>query len=562
MKRFLTWLFLTLPVLAQAQFTFTTNDDNTLTVTGYTGTNEDIVIPDSTNGYPVASIGTAAFYGFTKITSVTIPNSITHIGMAAFNSCYGLTSVAIPASVTNIEDYAFFYCTNLTAIAVDDANPNYSSADGVLFNKDKTLLMQFPFGKTGSYAIPGSVTRLADEAFGIFPYYLQDPLLYSACPGLTNIIIPGSIVSIGDSAFSHCTGLKNVIISNGVTSIGTNAFSWCLNLSDITIPNSVTNIDGQAFYYSGLTHITIPGSVNNLEPEAFAACSSLTNVIMLDGVTDIGKAEFNFCTNLTSVVFPDSLASIGERAFWFCSSLTNVAIPANVADIGDFAFSGCASLININVSGDNVFYKSVDGVLFDGDQTTLIQFPGGRGGNYRIPGGVFNIGDYAFGSYIPAGSQDAFLFGYPSSCVSLTNLTIPATVTTIGDGAFARLYNLTSIYFEGDAPDGGGDLYGSVAVAYYLPGMNGWETYFQNLPTIPWLPAMQTSDANFGVQTNQFGFNIKWASGQTVVVEASTNLSNPDWQPVQTNTLTTGTAYFSDPQWTNYPNRFYRLRSP
>jgi len=97
---------------------------------------------------------------------------------------------------------------------------------------------------------------------------------------------------------------------------------------------------------------------------------------------------------------------------------------------------------------------------------------------------------------------------------------------------------------------------------YYLPGSMGWGTTYGDVPTGLWLPQMQTSGMNFKIHTNQFGFNISWASGQTVVVEASTNLSNPDWQPVQTNTLTTGSAYFNDSQWTNYPGRFYRLRSP
>jgi hypothetical protein len=100
------------------------------------------------------------------------------------------------------------------------------------------------------------------------------------------------------------------------------------------------------------------------------------------------------------------------------------------------------------------------------------------------------------------------------------------------------------------------------AVVYYLPGSTGWGTTFGSPPltTMLWLPQMLTNDGSFGVQTNQFGFNISWASGQTVVVEASTNIIS--WQPVQTNTLKTGTTYFSDPQWTNYPGRFYRLRSP
>ncbi len=89
-----------------------------------------------------------------------------------------------------------------------------------------------------------------------------------------------------------------------------------------------------------------------------------------------------------------------------------------------------------------------------------------------------------------------------------------------------------------------------------------WGATFDKLPTALWLPQAQTGDDNFGVQTNQFGFNLNWASGQTVVVEACTNLANPVWNPVATNTLMDGSSYFSDSQWTNYPGRFYRLRSP
>ena len=99
---------------------------------------------------------------------------------------------------------------------------------------------------------------------------------------------------------------------------------------------------------------------------------------------------------------------------------------------------------------------------------------------------------------------------------------------------------------------------------YYLPGTTGWSDFSDQagVPTALWLPQMQTADTSFGAPTNQFGFNINWAGGQTVVVEACTNLVHPVWQPLQTNTLTTGTANFSDPQWANYSARFYRLRSP
>jgi hypothetical protein len=530
-------LLLALPAMVKAQFTFTTNDDNTITLTQYTGSNNVVVIPATTNGYPVTSVGDTAFAGCVNLTSIEFPGSITNIGSGAFNSCFGLTNVAIPASVNTIGDYAFVYCTNLTAINVDAANLNYSSADGVLFDKDRSILLQFPSGKAGSYSIPGSVTRLADEAFGLddHGYY---PFNFSSCIGLTNLIIPGSITNIGDSSFSHCAGLSSVTLSDGIASIGVEAFSWCTNLNNAAIPSSVTSIGDLAFYYSGLTNVTISSSVTNLGLGAFAVCSSLANVTIQDGVTSIGEAGFDFCTNLTDIVFPDSITNIGDRAFWFCTGLTNIVIPGNVIQIGQYAFSACANLMNITVVAGNPVYSSVNGVLFNEDQTILIQFPGGRGGNYTVPINVTGIGSYAFGNY-----GVSYGYGYPINSTPI------------------------NVYFQGNAPNSNGELdgfYGNVTLTvYYLPETTGWDNIsFGNALTAFWLPQVQTTDGSFGVKTNQFGFNINWASGQTVVVEACTNLFNPDWQPVQTNTFSSGTAYFSDPLWTNYPGRFYRLRSP
>jgi hypothetical protein len=140
-------------------------------------------------------------------------------------------------------------------------------------------------------------------------------------------------------------------------------------------------------------------------------------------------------------------------------------------------------------------------------------------------------------------------------------------VTTIGNLAFEFCANLKEVFFNGNVPDFiGASIFNGTqnVIVYYLPGTIGWNDFANNtgVPTAPWLPAMLTNDGSFGVQTNQFGFNINWASGQTVVVEACADLSNPTWSTVGTNTLTGGSCYFSDPQWANYPNRFYRLRSP
>ena len=149
-------------------------------------------------------------------------------------------------------------------------------------------------------------------------------------------------------------------------------------------------------------------------------------------------------------------------------------------------------------------------------------------------------------------------------CTSLTSVTIPNSVTNIGVGAFAGCTSLTSVYFQGNAPSIGDYVFDGdkKTTVYFLPGTTGWATSFAGLPTALWTPQVQTTDATFGVRSNQFGFTINWASGMTVVVEASTSLTNPVWSPLQTNTLTSGSWYFSDPQWTNYPNRFYRLRWP
>jgi hypothetical protein len=200
---------------------------------------------------------------------------------------------------------------------------------------------------------------------------------------------------------------------------------------------------------------------------------------------------------------------------------------------------------------------------------------------YTGPGGAVTIPDTINGLSVT--SVGDFAFAY----TSLTNVTIPDSVTSIGGYAFEfcgnlmrvsvpgsvtdfgfvwSFYdctNLTGLYFRGNAPDYHSIPYFQTnTIIYYLPGSVGWDSFLTSHQLELWLPQAQAGDVSFGVQNNQFGFNINWASGQTVVVEACNNLANPVWQSVQTNTLTGDSVYFSDPQWTNYPTRLYRLRSP
>ena len=169
----------------------------------------------------VTSIGERAFYNCTSLTSVTIPHSVTSIGGWAFSGCTSLTSVTIPDSVTSIGVGAFASCTSLTGIWVAEGNSHYSSdVSGVLFNKDKTTLVQCSGAFSGSYAIPDSVTSIVGYAF-------------DGCASLTSVTIPDSVTSIGSSAFEGCTSLTSVTIPDSVTSIGSCAFYGCDNLTDV-----------------------------------------------------------------------------------------------------------------------------------------------------------------------------------------------------------------------------------------------------------------------------------------------------------------------------------------
>ena len=266
-----------------------------------------VTIPDS-----VTSIGEYAFYDCTSLTSVTIPDSVTSIGDGAFSYCESLTSVTIPDSVTSIGWHAFDGCTSLTGIWVAEGNSHYASdASGVLFNKDKTTLVQCP-GAFAAYTIPNSVTSIGADAF-------------SYCRSLTNVTIPDSVTSIGESSFYKCTSLTSVTIPDSVTSIGYKAFGSCESLTSVTIPDSVTSIgDGAFSCCTSLTSVTIPNSVTSIGDSAFYDCTSLTSVTIPNSVTIIGVAAFSCCTSLTSVTIPDSVTIIGGSAFFDCDNLTDV----------------------------------------------------------------------------------------------------------------------------------------------------------------------------------------------------------------------------------------------
>ena len=450
------------------------------------------------------SIGNLAFSKCTGLTTVTIGNSVTSIGRGAFDGCTGLTSITIPDSVTSIGDYAFWMCNRLTNIAIPD---NVTSIGERAFDNCTRLT---------SITIPDSVTSIGDYAFYACSrltsiYYTGDVASWCGISGLGNVmsgsrtlyiggkkvagdlIIPDSVISIGDCAFYRCTGLTSIIIPDSVTRIGEDAFYGCTGLTNITIPDSVTSIGSDAF--SGCTELTsinvakgntkyhsagncvietksktlvfgcktsvIPaeGSVTSIGNYAFRSCTGLMSITIPDSVTRIGDYAFFDCTGLTSVTIGNGVTSIGNDAFEGCNGLTSVTIGSSVTSIGDFAFWGCYRLVEVYnkstlsiTAGSSSYgrvayyaknvYKNEGGskltedengyvIYTDGDEKILVAYHG-TNTELILPLDITKIYQYAF-----------------YNCNGLTSVTIPDSVTSIGESAFYNCTGLTSVSFNG-----------------------------------------------------------------------------------------------------------------
>lgn len=358
--------------------------------------------------------------------------------------------------------------------------------------------------------------------------------------------------------------------------------------------------------------VSIPSGVNNLGPSAFQNCTTLTNVTIPNTVTNWGTDVFTACSQLTNVTFTAGLPVIGEAGFYRCYALTNVSIPASVTNIGAGAFGACTDLVSITVDPANTSYSSMNGVLFDKAQNTLIQFPCGFVGNYTVSNGVSTIGFEACwyspkvtGVTLPTSvtniAMDAFAFcagltnvvinngasigadafagcnqlvhavvggngpivinqGVFGNCTNLQNVIIGSGSVSLGSNAFSGCIHLTNVFFTGSAPSPNSAAFGVFvpATVYYLPGTTGWTTPFSGLPAVLWNPTLTAS----GFANGQFGFTIKGNSNLPMVVTATTGLTGGAWTALQFYTLTNGSISYSDPTSSSYPNRFYGITFP
>ena len=379
----------------------------------------------------ITSIDSGAFRWLDNLESVTIPGTVRKIGYEAFAYCNSLQEIVIPESVEEIAEGAFYSCSGLKGIWVKEENTYYSSDEnGILYNKDKTILITAP-GSLQEIIIPEGVKKIEKNAF-------------SDCYNLQEIIIPEGVEEIGENAFAACDELKSVTIPGSVKEIGDFAFQGCNSLKDISIQDGVGEIGEHAFYEcDDLESVTIPGSVK-----------------------EIGDCAFSGCRNLKSIVISEGVEEIGECAFYKCDDLESVTIPSSVKQIEGDAFFKCTSLKGIWVKEKNAYFSSDEnGILYDKKKKTLITCPIKTGGEIIIPDSVECIGKEAFRSnqaesiVIPNSVKIIESFAF-CSCSKIKEIVIPNSVTEIGDCAFGDCAKLKSVTIGRNVDKLGNRLFG------------------------------------------------------------------------------------------------------
>ena len=343
------------------------------------------------------SISGSAFSQCTSLTSIIIPETMASIGNSAFSACSNLTSITIPANITNIERSAFSKCTSLTSVS-----------------------------------LPLGITSIESNTF-------------YGCTKLTSVTLPENVTKIGVAAFCNCTSLKSISIPNSVTSIADKAFSQCENMTDVTIGEGVTSISSSAFSNCNSINSVVWNAKHN-STSPFAASKTITSFVFGDNVEIIPYQLCYQMTGLTSITIPESVQSIGEESFYGCTSLTSISISDGVTSIAESAFYGCTGLTSVTI-GENV--TDMDRASFVGctNITSVVW-------NAKNCTGWSNSNDYKSPFYPSRNNITSFVLGskvehIPASLCDkmekLTSITIPNSVTSIGDNAFQNCTGLTAI---------------------------------------------------------------------------------------------------------------------
>ncbi len=421
----------------------------------------ELVLPSS-----VTSLLRYTFSGCSQLTTLVLSEGLENIYEYCFENCTALKYITIPSTVKSIAPNntvnPFKGCTALECIVVDSNNKVYSSGNNGNYIMDSSKKLVTACKAT---VIPGDV-----KSIGVAAFYDMDNLVnvtipskvitiykqaFYGCDNIQSVTFPVSLVTIGDSAFAECISLQSINIPKNVASIGSLAFNNCTAVSSIvvnsanstytssngsnvimssageivtactnsTVPNGAISISNGAFQnITTITSIMLPSTIQTIGDSAFDSCTSLTSVNIPEGVISIGAGAFRGC-DITSIMLPSTIQTIGNSAFESCDKLSSVVIPASVTSLGESVFGQCA-LDYISVDSDNTYYNDGNGcnVLIETASNVLLS----GSNNGTIPEGVVSIAANAF-----------------AHCRALTTITLPSTLTTIGDNAFYICTSLT-----------------------------------------------------------------------------------------------------------------------
>ena len=378
-------------------YTYTLDDANRATITGYSGNATALYIPDEIDGHEVVAIGDRAFQNRTDLRTVMIPDSVTEIEAYSFNNCTNLSNVTLSKSLKYMGGRAFGSCEKITQIEIPKSldncgNSGYASYHG-------------PFGACSGLKKITFEEGTTEISSGLF----------RGCTGLEEISIPASVIKIERYTFADCTNLKNVYFSNGVKNVENNAFTNCTSLTKVNIPDTVDSIGNSAF--SGCTNLIevhLPDKLKETASDTFSGCKKLTAINFPSTLTTIGNSAFSGCESLPEAILPSGVEKIETNAFKNCKAMKKAVVPDTVSSIGSSAFYGCEALADITLGSK---LKKIESQTFYG--CTVLP-------SIVLPYNVTTIGDSAF-----------------VNCTKLTQITVPRNTTSIASNAFSYPKKMT-----------------------------------------------------------------------------------------------------------------------
>ena len=442
-----------------ADFDVTAVGTEGYSVAKYKGSGGDVVIPDKYQDKPVIAIGNNAFdpagTGFSKITSVKMPDTVTKIGdwafyncikmesinlsgrldtvgEHAFQGCNSLTQITVPKGVSKIKDMAFAFCEKLQNIHVDSENENYRDIDGVLYSKDGKILINYPAGKPAEeYSIPEGTEIIYNDAFKLF---------YSNTTSrLKRVNFPESLKEIGDRAFMQ-TKLESIVIKPGIK-MGEYVFDQCKNMKSVEIKEGVTKIEkGMLYALEGCETIKLPSTLKEIGYRAFDRLA-LEQIELPEGLETIGEEAFQ-SSKLTSLEIPASVNKIGPRAFYSSKELSAVSFDknSNIKTIGEYAFNNCRKLETVNLPDsligleDGAFSHcyALKGIKLPDNMVELddVVFAGSALESMVLPSGIKSIGHSTF-----------------RNCIYLKSVKMPAELQSLGMSTFESCFELENAEF-------------------------------------------------------------------------------------------------------------------